>query len=216
MVNIGEKPQQPQRREPTVLPVVASVMLAFLCFLLGLLGGGLGVWFAAGQKGGDVGEGGAQIEVFAPTRAPDGAAVPGSLRNPVPAGETLHTGDYYDMRIVDVNGDAWPAVQAENQFNDPPARGNRMIMIRVHVKRAREETDTIGDSSFYLIGNSNTKYTTYDSESRCGVIPDRLYGKLSPGDETEGNVCFQVPQEEKGLLLVYDPITSEPWYMEIE
>lgn len=53
--------------------------------------------------------------------------------NPIPLGQTAMVPPGWEITVVDVNGDAWPAIQAENEYNDPPEQGYRMVLITVRV-----------------------------------------------------------------------------------
>ena len=48
-------------------------------------------------------------------------------------GQTAMVPPGWEITVVDVNGDAWPAIQAENEYNDPPEQGYRMVLISVRV-----------------------------------------------------------------------------------
>jgi hypothetical protein len=108
--------------------------------------------------------------------------------------------------VLDFNPDAWPVVLAENQFNDPPAPGNRMVMVRVGVTnvQADDEPAWISSSEFYFVGSYNVLRSTYGQESRCGVIPDELGEELFRGGYADGNVCFEIPVDETALRLLYE------------
>jgi hypothetical protein len=126
-------------------------------------------------------------------------------------GETLVAPSGVEVTVLDVNADAWAAVQAENEFNGPPEAGKRMVLVHVHVayrapadhEPASEETVEISEGDFKLTGSKNVVYTTYDVS--CGLIPEPLQAELFEGGSAEGNVCFQVPVEETGLILIFEP-----------
>lgn len=64
-------------------------------------------------------------------------------------------------------------------------------------------------------------YEAYDDKSFCpGILPDRLQGNLFPGGSTEGDVCFQVPADETGLILTISPSfgfnTNERRYIKLQ
>ena len=114
------------------------------------------------------------------------------------------------MQIVALDTDAWPEVQEENQFNDPPEEGDRYVMWTIEVENVRGSVDEYEDISYYdfeVVGEKNA--VTYSPFSDgCGVIPDPLGdllgAKLYKGGETSGNVCFSVPTDETGLTFLYD------------
>ena len=142
----------------------------------------------------------------------------GSRQNPVLVGTTATTPNGWEITVIGFDSDAWPEVLAENQFNDPPWPGNRMVLIKVRVTNiAAGKPAQIGDFNFNLIGSYNHLYTTFDDESRRGVIPDGLGAEASQGvrldkwgvqvwqgSSTEGNICFQLPVDETNLLLGFN------------
>jgi hypothetical protein len=40
------------------------------------------------------------------------------------------------------------------------------------------------------------------------VIPDQLDAKLFLGGSVEGNVCAQLPVDEPGIVMLYEPLFS--------
>ena len=143
----------------------------------------------------------------APTRTPTPKATPTpvagrSRSNPIPLGETTVVPPGWQITVLDVNGDAWPVVLAENQFNDPPEEGYRMVLITVRATNVQtgEETDRVSEGDFALVGSRNQVYQTF--ERSCGVTPNELSGELFPGGTVEGTVCFQAGVDESNLILI--------------
>ena len=135
---------------------------------------------------------------------------PGHFRTrPMPPGETVTTSDGLALTIVSATLDATSMVHDANRFNDPPSMGNRFTMVRVRVQNiggsANSETD-IGNFQFRLVGSSATLFSPF--EHSCGVIPDELSLKLFKGGTGEGNVCFEIPEAESDLILLYEPSFS--------
>lgn len=111
------------------------------------------------------------------------------------------------IAVTNVIGRGWPLVKAQNRFNDPPLQGRRMVIITLRITA----TGTVADrylqltaTDFQLVGKDGRLYTTWGSETGCGVVPDELDGVVARDVALEGNVCFQVPQDETGFQLVYD------------
>jgi hypothetical protein len=152
-----------------------------------------------------------------PTRTPTQPPV-GTRGNPVPRGQGGLTPHGWQVIVLDLNPDAWPVVLAENQFNDPPAPGNRMVIIRVGVTNVsvEDEPGAIFSSLFYFTGSRNIVYSTFGELSRCGLIPDELYGKLYRGSYVEGNICFQIPVDETDLRLLYEYFWDEYVYFKVQ
>jgi len=125
-----------------------------------------------------------------------------SRSNPIPLGDTGVVPPGWEITVLDVNGDAWPVVLAENQFNDPPEEGYRMVLITVRATNVQtgEETDRVSEGDFALVGSRNQVYQTF--ERSCGVTPNELSGELFPGGTVEGTVCFQAGVDESNLILI--------------
>lgn len=117
----------------------------------------------------------------------------GTRTSPYSVGQTFKNGDWY-LRFGTADTDAWPEVQAENMFNDPPASGNRFVMAPVWVKKAGNETGLPWlDIYFEFLGKSGRVY-----DDSCGVLPNDLddVDDLYPGASATGNVCVEVPATE--------------------
>jgi hypothetical protein len=136
----------------------------------------------------------------------------------VARGQSRQASDGWQITVVDFNPHAWPVVQAENQFNDPPAPGSRMVMVRVAVTDAvaEDEPAWISDAEFYLVGSKNVLYSTFGEKSRCGVIPDSLAAELFRGGTAQGNVCFEIPSDEVDLRLLYEYAWDEYLFFAVE
>ena len=144
--------------------------------------------------------------IVAPTATP---VPPGyGLDNAVAAGGTLIGSDGTEIGVVGIIPDARQQVAQENQFNDPPAEGNRFYMISVEmVNPSGNEPLSVTNFDFKLIGDNRVVYTSF--ENRCGLIPDALGGGLGTeifgGGRVQGNICFEIPEGEVGLLLIHEP-----------
>lgn len=145
-----------------------------------------------------------QISIKATAVALDQAA-----SQATPAPDQLTWNGLY-IKIVDIHSNAWPLIQAQNQFNDPPQAGRRMMMMTLQVTNvANDEIVQIEESDFELIGTEKVTYDTYSEETRCGVVPDVLDSVLPLGQSINGNICFQVPDQEGGFQLIYDEYTGD-------
>lgn len=127
---------------------------------------------------------------------------------PVPLGESWTTPDGLRIRVLSVDFDAWPRVLAENQFNDPPGDGMRMVMAEVEVTNLDRNSRTpraVDDSDYRVVGDRGIIYTTFDTPTRCGVIPNELDWEVFPDATVTGNICVIAPQDETELRLIYKP-----------
>jgi hypothetical protein len=137
-------------------------------------------------------------------------AGPGASRSgAVAPGESVTSGDLR-VTLLDVNFDAADAIIAADDFVDPPAAGNRYVLITVRVEHVGEDDESISVSSgdFELTGSRNVVYDTFSEESRCGFFSDEISGEMFPGGSLEGDVCFQVPEVETDLILIASPFFS--------
>lgn len=141
----------------------------------------------------------------------------GTRENPVPRGQSCLAPSGWQIVVLDFNSDAWPVVQAASPSNQPPAPGNRMVMIRLGTTNVSAAgLHVLGAISFYLTGSSNVLYNTYDADSDCGIVPDKLNEEYFQGSSGEGNVCFEIPLAETDLLLLYEYAKDEYIYFALE
>ena len=139
---------------------------------------------------------------FTPTPSPTPPPVGRVKTNPMPAGSTVTTDDGLAITVMSVDADAWPEVQAENMFNDPPKEGYRFIFVelRVQVVDGSFTNETsISNWDFGAVGSSAVVFETYG----CGVIPNELSATMFQGGITQGNLCIEVPEDETDLLVFY-------------
>jgi hypothetical protein len=78
-----------------------------------------------------------------------------------------------------------------------------MVTVRAKEHQDRPEARKHRPISFRAWSARRTSSTTFDSKRDCGFIPDDLDADLFPGGTAEGNVCFKVPAEETGFVLVW-------------
>lgn len=123
--------------------------------------------------------------------------------SPYAFGESGKVGDY-EIEVVEVTPDAHNAVILENQFNEPAPEGETFFMARVAVTYVGRETGTPWvDLEFNIVGKANRGYS--ENDASCGVIPDEASDapELCEDGSAEFNVCWSVPSEEVGSLLMY-------------
>lgn len=158
----------------------------------------------------DLGDGIFGGSTVTPDDDDDEPAGPGeSRRQAVALGDTVTTGDM-SITVVGVNLDAAGELTAEDDFVDPPAEGNRYVLVTVRVEHVGEgeETISVSASDYELTGSNNVVYDTFDEDSRCGFFSGEISGEMFPGGVVEGDVCFQVPAGETGLILIASPFVS--------
>lgn len=210
------------------VPSVVVGMVAAASLVVGLIIGGVGGALIAGDDGGAATE--AATVSRASDRSPQSttsttkrpsttsttakAPEAGTRTNPFPAGTPLETtrGIGIVVQSVDLNGDA--AIAGANRFNDPPAPGNRFVLVNVKVTNSSDEPIVPWVSiDVEAIGSANQV-----RGSCSAVTPDALFNapEIYPGGETSGNVCVEVPIAEiddGSLLLLVAPSFGDPVFV---
>jgi hypothetical protein len=89
-----------------------------------------------------------------------------------------------------------------------PAPGNNWIVVSTTIANKGQEAKTYSVVSFELIDSKNKQY---DVDLLAGASDDikSPTGELKPGDERRGEVAFEVPENAKGLKLLFKANTSE-------
>jgi hypothetical protein len=129
-----------------------------------------------------------------------------SRDTPYPFGESATVGGF-DLRVVDVIPDATSIVLEAGQHNDPPGPGYVFSMARVEATYVGEGSGHAWHGLLYnVVGAGNLGYSDRDAD--CGTFPDRGIDtpEVFPGGKIEFNVCWRVPEDEVGSLVMYvDP-----------
>ena len=92
--------------------------------------------------------------------------------------------------------------------NSTPVASNRFVLIHLRVTNtgSGDKTADVSESNFGMTGSRNVLYEAYGDKTSCGFANEgRIEAKLFPGGAAEGDVCFQTPRDESGLLLVAMP-----------
>jgi len=144
--------------------------------------------------------------------ADDGAAEQGTRDNPYPAGTAVEIGDY-TVTLAETTTDAWEQIEAENQFNEPPAEGRQFVMVPVTATFDGEDTGWAAmDLSIAFVGSGGNTFN-FGSDDYCGVIPSNLsdQGEMYAGGTAEGNVCVSVDadQIEGGVWRVEETLSFD-------
>ncbi len=124
--------------------------------------------------------------------------------NPVPFGSESSP-MVGDVTIFVINVErGWNRHKEINQFNDDPERGHEYLLVGVQFQDSGDPnaSTSYSDSGFDVIGDRGVVYGT------ASVIgEDELHGEIYGGSTLRGNLFFEVPSDEKGLILRYE----EPW-----
>lgn len=140
----------------------------------------------------------------------------GTFENPYPVNNFQTMPDGWVIKINSFDTDAWPEIQEENMFNDPPANDKRMVMVNISViNKTMDSPNFIWEFDFYMGGSLNIEYSTFSGDT-CGVTPDYLDENLYLNGESSGNVCFQVGIFEDNFKLAYQYEYDSYIYFNVE
>lgn len=143
----------------------------------------------------------------APSNTPTPSPIGMSRSNPFPHSQAVSAPNW-DFQILEVmRGDAaWQAVQAANQFNEPPPAGMEYLTVKLGVKCTYTDSEehSIGENDFRVTGDHLTEYSTASA-----VSPDpQLDARLFTGGEAEGWATYLIHQGESNLILFIDELFS--------
>ena len=128
-----------------------------------------------------------------------------TLSNPHPYGAVFAAG-VFDMQITSIDLDAWPEIQAENQFNDPPTEGHRYVMWTLTVENVRGSPDEseIADYRDFSAIVSGVVYEARYGDHWCGIFPNEFDHQIFLGGRVEANICVSVPKDDFNITLLYE------------
>lgn len=136
---------------------------------------------------------------------------------PAPAGTALVHENGAHITVTNIINNAWPIIQRNSEYADPPEQGNRYYMLTLEVAYpSGVGSITTGESDFNLVGADRVTYDSY--EHSCGwQIPELLGGEIYAGGTIRGNICFEVKTREQGFILIYSPgYDGYPLYLSLE
>jgi hypothetical protein len=117
------------------------------------------------------------------------------------------------VQVNSVNFDAWPVLQAANEFNSPPPSGWVDVLANLSATYQGAGSASLNfdfDLNLGMLGASNVLYT--DFTQSCGVSPDPNdldFTTIYQGGTAVYNQCWQVPQADvPSLELVYTQMTN--------
>ena len=137
-----------------------------------------------------------------PTPSPLGS----SRINPYPRTDMVSVPDW-SFQILEVKRgeDARAAIQAENMKQEPAPEGSEYLLLRLYVKCISEiGSATFPDANFIITGNSLLGYPAYAWQGISRTLQLGGYDLLTTGDEFETWVSYIIPENENGLILVFD------------
>ncbi len=143
------------------------------------------------------------IQVVANITPPPSAATPipilGSDRNStISLGQSAKVDDW-EITVLELYPHSWNAIRQENMFNEPPGNGMQFFMATVKTRFVGPDSASSRfEVNMEALGTRNTVY-----REGCGVLPNELpMAELFSGGEETGNVCWEIGNEEAGLLVM--------------
>ena len=142
-----------------------------------------------------------------PNPSPTPTPTPGNLAtrsNPVSLGQYFRPPDSpWELKVESVDWNAWPEIQAENRFNDPPDAGNKFVLIGISVRDRGNEADSFSSYQVSAVGSRAVEYRTFTDS--CGVIPDDFEDitRIFSGGELQGNICYEVVSSDINSLVLF-------------
>lgn len=135
------------------------------------------------------------------------AEVGGSRSNPLARDAEVRF-DTWAVRSVEVvrGADAQAAIAETNQFNESPREGYEYVLVTTTVENISTEQAAENPSygvDFRLTGDRNILYNRSSV-----VVPEPLEGDLFPEGEATGQTAFEVPTDERNLLLFVNESAS--------
>lgn len=143
----------------------------------------------------------ASVDVMSSLRGiNDGAASTDRRRSPIAVGTAAEMGDDWTFTVTGPATDITDAVLAENMFNDPPEEGFRFVGVGVEFSYSGDGSANAFMVNMNAVGDSNVQLA-----KDCGVTPDQveLFTDVVAGGSTAGNLCFVVPEEDIGSIVLY-------------
>jgi len=153
-------------------------------------------------------EAASQLEQEVTSQEPSAPQEPGFRRgNPIPRSEIVPAPNW-DVQVLEVvQGDeAWQAIQAANEFNEPAPEGTEYLLVKLHVKctYADNEEHSISGYDFKVTGDRLIKYSTASV-----VEPEpALNAQLFTDGEAEGWSAYLIDQGENNLILIVDELMN--------
>lgn len=125
---------------------------------------------------------------------------------PAPFGETVCVGSW-EIRVLEVirGADAWAALQAASDMNDPPEQGMEYVLIKLYTRNSSpaDESIRLSERHFKSIGDKNVVYGT----PSVYVLPGPEIGIVGqfPGGEFEGWLVLQCAEGEDNPVAIFEP-----------
>ena len=144
-----------------------------------------------------------------PTPSPTPTPTPGNLgtrSNPVPLGQYFRPPTSpWELKVVSVDRDAWPEIESESIFNDPPDAGYKFILITVEVRNRGTAADDLYAAGLSLVGSRNVEYEGSVYNCKFNTLPNEFESspRIFPGGSLSGTICFDVLTSETNSVILF-------------
>jgi hypothetical protein len=132
------------------------------------------------------------------------AARPGSRNNPYAFGAAGVMPDRFAIRIVSVNRQAWPVLEAANASNRPPGPGRTYVLVTMRAtNRGKRANIPFDDGITAAVSRSGASYNTL--ANRCGRVPTDVANidVVPPQHTVTARTCWAVPTAEAASLVMF-------------
>jgi len=110
-------------------------------------------------------------------------------------GQAVQFGDYR-LTVMDFNG----AVKSDNEYLQPK-ENNKFVGVEVLIENTGKEPKSFNELDFTIQDkNAYTYQSTYSI-----MEPSLGSGDLQPGRKVRGCITFEIPENDSGLELIYQP-----------
>ncbi len=125
----------------------------------------------------------------------------GTLEDPIPANQSYVLG-LYEIEVRGATLDATDQLADFSPSNPPPPEGDQHALVEVAIRF--NESQGVGNPAAVPFFLSDGVANWHDYDALCGSFPApiALAGLIERGDEVVGNVCFTVPSDAVGDLLL--------------
>lgn len=133
--------------------------------------------------------------------------------NPAPVGSEV-IADKMAFKILGATRPADEIIMAGNPFNTAPEEGEEYVLVELQAtcQKSSDEQCRLNPFNISLIGSSGVMQ---DHKFVSGVDGLLKSTEFFGGVTVSGTLPFIIGQEETDLILVYDPIFGDAFYLEI-
>ncbi len=143
-----------------------------------------------------------------------------SQENPVPSGQSVLCDDNFEITVLKTERgqQALNKITKYNSKSNTPSVGMEYILVTLSVKFAEnsDESKRFDTSLFTVVGDNGMLYGK-PSLALSGGLGNNFSEEISAGHVTEGELDFQVSQDEENLVLIYNPAVypEKPCYLSL-